>query len=91
MMGCQLCDPLVAGYLIDPGILTLEDAHVEIETQGRCEGMSVVYRTKRYPELQANCKIAVDTDSRRFFDVFYLTQFPEYRTEINAMLDREFR
>ncbi|MCB6346651.1 nucleoside hydrolase [Enterocloster lavalensis] len=91
VMGCQLCDPLVAGYLIDPGILTLEDAHVEIEIKGRCEGMSVVYRTKRYPELQANCKIAVDTDSRRFFDVFYLTQFPEYRTEINAMLDREFR
>ena len=91
VMGCQLCDPLVAGYLIDPDVLTLEDAHVEIETEGRCEGMSVVYRSKRYPDLPVNCKVAVDTDSRRFFDVFYLTQFPEYAQEIRAMLDREFR
>lgn len=91
VMGCQLCDPLVAGYLIDPKVLVLEDAHVEIETEGRCEGMSVVYRTKRYPHMPVNCKVAVDADSRRFFDVFYLTQFPEYSQEIRAMLDREFR
>ncbi|MBS6953642.1 MAG: nucleoside hydrolase [Enterocloster asparagiformis] len=91
VMGCQLCDPLVAGYLIDPEILTLEDAHVEIETEGRCEGMSVVYRSKRYPDMPVNCKVAVDADARRFFDVFYLTQFPEYGQEIKAMLDREFR
>lgn len=91
VMGCQLCDPLVAGYLIDPEMLILEDAHVEIETEGRCQGMSVVYRAKQHPHMTVNCKVAVDTDSRRFFDVFYLTQFPEYSQEIRDMLDREFR
>ena len=64
---------------------------MEIETQGRCGRNVRCVPDQALSGLQANCKIAVDTDSRRFFDVFYLTQFPEYRTEINAMLDREFR
>lgn len=91
VMGCQMCDPLVIGYLLDNNMLTLKDAHVEIETKGRCEGMSVVYRNERYPELPINCKVAVDTDSRKFFEVFYETLFPQYKSEIKAMIDREYR
>lgn len=91
VMGCQMCDPLVIGYLLDENILELKEAHVEIETSGRCEGMSVVYRKEFYPDLPVNCKVAVDADAKRFFELFYAVQFPEYGEYAKKMLEHEYR
>lgn len=91
VMGCQMCDPLVIGYLIDEKILELKEAHVAIETSGRCEGMSVVYRKERYPEMPVNCKVAVNADPKRFFEIFYGVQFPEYAEYAKKMLEHEYR
>lgn len=91
VMGCQMCDPLVIGYLIDENILELKESHVEIETSGRCEGMSVVYRKERYPEMPTNCKVAVNADPKRFFEIFYGIQFPEYEEYAKKMLEHEYR
>lgn len=91
IMGCQMCDPLAIGYLLDESMLTLKDAYVTIETEGVCTGSSIVYRKERYHDKEVNCKVAVDADPKKFFEVFFLEQFEGYDKEIKEMLEREYR
>ena len=49
-LGCRLCDVLTIVYLLNRDVVKTVDAFVDIETQGLCDGASVVYRTKRYPD-----------------------------------------
>ncbi len=76
---CRLCDVLAVAQLLDPSVCELVDAYVDIETQGLCEGTSVVYRKKRYPEVDVNCQVAVKADTKKFVEVMYGRMFPEYK------------
>lgn len=38
-----------------------------------CDGASVVYRTKYYPEKKKNCEVAVKADTKRFLRSFWLS------------------
>lgn len=78
-LACRLCDVLAIAQLLDPSVCELVDAHVAIETQGLCEGASVVYRPQYFPEKEVNCKVAVKTDNKRFIEVMFGRMFPEYK------------
>ena len=55
------------------------DAFVDIETQGLCDGASVVYRTKYYPGKTQNCQVAVKADTKKFFEIFFGYLFSDYK------------
>lgn len=76
---CRLCDVLAIAQLLDPSVCELVDAYVAIETQGLCEGASVVYRKKRYPQVEVNCQVAVKADTEKFVEVMFGRMFPEYK------------
>lgn len=78
-LGCELCDVLTIAYLLDPSVVDSVDAFVDIETQGLCDGSSVVYRTKYYPDKIKNCQVAVKADTRKFFEIFFGYLFPDYK------------
>ena len=77
-LGCELCDVLTIAYLLDRNVVEKVDAFVDVETSGLCEGASVVYRTKYYPDKKKNCEVAVKADTKRFFEIFFGYLFPEY-------------
>lgn len=77
-LGCELCDVLTIAYLLDETVVETVDAFVDIETQGLCDGASVVYRSKDYPSKKTNCKVAVRANTRKFFETFFDKMFPEY-------------
>ena len=83
-LGCELCDVLTIAYLLDRNVVEKTDAFVDIETRGLCDGASVVYRTKYYPDKVKNCEVAVSADTKKFFEIFFGYLFPEYSGMINA-------
>lgn len=89
-VGAELCDPLAAAYLLDPSILDLVEARVEVVTEGPCDGRSVVWRTERYRDQVANCRVATTVDAKRFFELFLTTLFPTDHDEIQRALALEY-
>ena len=83
--GFSMHDPLAVSVLLDPGVLTLGDYHVEIEIAGSMTaGMSLGYTKGRMsysaplqsgPEIKpeqnagANAKVATAVKPERFFDL----------------------
>ena len=83
--GFTMHDPLAVSALLDPSILTLEDFHVEIETQGSMTaGMSVAYKNRPVAysaplrsavnaqgkqNLEHNAHVATAVKPDRFFDL----------------------
>ena len=86
-LGCRLCDVLTIVYLLNRDVVKTVDAFVDIETQGLCDGASVVYRTKRYPDKKKNCEIAVKADAKGFFEIFFGYLFPEYLNIVKELLN----
>lgn len=80
VVGAEMCDPLVIAHLLDPEILTLTDAYVDVELEGRSIGRSNVWRAERYGDKVANARVAVGVDSERFFTLFLGTTFPSATT-----------
>lgn len=78
-IGCRLCDVLAIAQLLDPTVCELVDAYVDVETQGLCDGASVVYRKERYPEVEVNCQVATRADTKKFVEVMFGRMFPEYK------------
>lgn len=89
-LGCELCDVLAIAYLLDEHVVETVDAFVDIETQGLCDGASVVYRTKVYPDKKKNCQVAVKADTKRFFEVFFQHLFPEYMDVVSLILSKNY-
>ena len=87
-LGCELCDVLTIAYLLDRNVVEKVDAFVDVETQGLCDGASVVYRTKYYPDKVKNCEVAVKADTKQFFRIFFKNLFPEYSDIIKELIER---
>lgn len=86
-LGCELCDVLTIAYLLDESVVTKVDAFVDVETQGLCDGASVVYRTKYYPDKVKNCEVAVKADTKQFFDIFFGYLFPEQKDILKEIIN----
>lgn len=78
-LGCELCDVLTIAYLLDPTVAETVEACVDVETQGLCDGASVVYRKLYYPDKVMNCQVAVKADTKKFYEIFFGYLFPEYK------------
>ena len=71
----HLYDSLAVAVAIDPGLVTLEDSHVEIELgDGPAQGMSVSYH-KPFQRVifgrpDINARVALDVEEARFTDLF---------------------
>ncbi|MBX3094579.1 MAG: nucleoside hydrolase [Cryobacterium sp.] len=76
VVGAEMCDPLVIAHLLDPEILTLSEAYVEVELEGQSVGRSNVWPTARYRDKIANARVATGVDPQRFFTLFLETTFP---------------
>ena len=76
---------LVTAYLLDNGVIDTIDAFVDVETQGLCEGASVVYPVMKYKDKMKNCEVAVNADTGRFFEIFFGYLFPEYLDTVKKM------
>lgn len=85
-LGCELCDVLTIAYLLDRDVAETVEAFVDVETQGLCDGASVVFRKKFYPDKTPNCQVAVKADTRRFFEIFFGRLFPEYLDTVKTIL-----
>ncbi|WP_193636376.1 nucleoside hydrolase [Brachybacterium subflavum] len=88
-VGAELCDPLAFAHLVDPDLIDLVPARVEIATSGVCDGRTVVWRTSRYRDQEPNALVATSVDARRFFDALLGSLFPEHTADIARVLDRE--
>ncbi len=84
-LGCELCDVLVTAYLLDTSVLETTDAFVDVETQGLCDGASVVYPIWKYGDRQKNCEAAVKADTKKFFEIFFGYLFPEYLENVKKI------
>lgn len=89
-VGAELCDPLAAAYVLDPSLLELVEARVDVVTEGLCDGRSVVSRTSRYRDRQPNCRVATKVDTEGFFRLFLTTLFPDHIDDIARTLEIEF-
>lgn len=88
-LGCELCDVLTIAYLLDPDVADTIDAFVTIETQGLCEGASVVYPIQLYRDKTCNCKAAMSADPKRFFKLFFHYLFPDYEDYVTEQQRRK--
>lgn len=88
-VGAELCDPLALAHLVDPELVELTPARVQIATIGICEGRTVVSRIERYRDLEPNALVGTHVDSRRFFRSLLTSIFPEHASDIENVLARE--
>ncbi|RMF87840.1 MAG: nucleoside hydrolase, partial [Nitrospinota bacterium] len=68
-----LHDPLAVGVAIDPSLVSTEQLHVEIETEGEItEGMTVADRRPLKPvwKRPPNAEVCFDVDVSRFLSLF---------------------
>lgn len=77
-------DVLTVGYLIDPSILTVQDAHIDAVTDGIARGQSVVDIGGYWNAC--NAEYASDVDTKKFYKLFLTSVFPEHREDILRFL-----
>ncbi len=90
-VGAELCDVLAVAYLIEPELIQMVPAEVQIATSGICEGRSVVARTSRYVERTANATVATQVQTKRFFELLLTTLYPDHTADITNVLAHEYR
>ncbi|MDO4288003.1 MAG: nucleoside hydrolase [Eubacterium sp.] len=87
-LGCVINDPLAVAYLLDPSICGGEDYYVDVVTEGKAIGMSMVDVggiTGKAP----NCRVLTQVDAKAFMVLFLNRLFPAHRRDIDAVLDTE--
>ena len=65
--GAVISDAVVISYLIDPSIITLEDADMDIIRHGKKAGQSDIELINK----DSNCKYAVKIDSEKFYELLF--------------------
>ncbi|WP_427005246.1 nucleoside hydrolase [Pseudarthrobacter sp. H2] len=90
-VGAELCDALAVAYLIDPSLIEMVRADVQIATNGICEGRSVVARTSRYSDRIPNAIVGTAVDTQRFFALLLTRLFPDHKEDIVRVLAHEYR
>jgi len=66
-----LHDPLAVGVALDPGLVTLEPLHIEVECEGRLtRGMTVADRRPFGTRPAPTCRAALEVDAPRFLRLF---------------------
>lgn len=85
-LGCVINDPLAIAYFIDPSICNGKSYYVDVVTEGKAIGMSMVDAgciSKKTP----NCLVLTDVSTERFMKMFLTRLFPEHLDDIEAVLN----
>jgi len=87
-LGCIINDPLVIAYALDPSLLTVKPATVEVETDGLAIGESIVDFDLR-DKNRAVVQVAMTVDNRQFFKLFLSRVFDDHKEDIEMMFRKE--
>jgi inosine-uridine nucleoside N-ribohydrolase len=68
-----LHDPLTVAYLLDPGVVTLQQVHVAVETTGVLTYGRTVMDLDRVDARPPNAHVALRADARRYLDLLTAT------------------
>src|SRR5699024_10713056 len=88
-LGCVINDPLAVATLIDPSLVQTKAAHVDIVTEGKAEGQSLVDFGGVWSDGKTNAKVCMDVDARKFFELFLGRLFPEHADDIELVLEKQ--
>jgi inosine-uridine nucleoside N-ribohydrolase len=64
--GAPIHDALAVAHVVQPGMLTVLERHVDVELEGICRGRTVVDMRRRTTLPTPNAKVAVDVDAQAF-------------------------
>lgn len=87
-LGCVINDPLAVAYFIDRSLCTGEEYYVDIVTEGKAIGMSLVDEGNFYRK-NPNCLVLREVDSKRFMRMFLSRLFKEHIKDIDIVLNSD--
>ena len=79
-------DPLAIAYFIDPSLCSGKQYYVDIVTEGKAIGMSLVDEGDFYRK-EPNCLLLTEVDSKAFMEMFLTRLFPEHKKDILNILN----
>ncbi|OSA95398.1 UNVERIFIED_ORG: nucleoside hydrolase [Clostridium botulinum] len=85
-LGCVINDPLAVAYFIDSSICSGREYYVDIVTEGKAIGMSLVDEGDFYRK-EPNCLVLTEVDSKAFMEMFLTRLFPENKKDILNILN----
>lgn len=85
-LGCVINDPLAIEYFINRDLCSGFDAYMDLVNDGIAMGQTVVDKENFYGK-QANCKVLTEVDSKKFMESFLSKIFPEYKEDIQLVLN----
>lgn len=87
-LGCVINDPLAIAYFIDSSICSGKAYYVDVVTEGKAIGMSMVDVGNIY-KRKPNCFVLTQVQARAFMEMFMTRLFPDHREDITAVLSNE--
>jgi len=85
-LGCVINDPLAVAYFIDPELCSGKEYFVDIVTEGKAIGMTLVDEGDFYRE-KPNCLVLTEVNSKGFMEMFLTRIFPKHKEDIIAVLN----
>ncbi|MDU4951886.1 MULTISPECIES: nucleoside hydrolase [Clostridium] len=85
-LGCVINDPLAVAYFINPQLCCGMEYYVDIVTEGKAIGMSLVDEGDFYRQ-KPNCLVLTQVDSKGFMEMFLTRIFPEHKKDILKVLN----
>ena len=87
-LGCVINDPLAIAYFIDPSVCSGKAYYVDVVTEGKAIGMSMVDVGGIYKK-DPNCLVLTQVHAKDFMEMFMTRLFPEHKTDIISVLSNE--
>jgi purine nucleosidase len=87
-LGCVINDPLAIAYFINPELCSGNEYYVDIVTEGKAIGMSLVDEGNFYRK-KSNCLVLTEVNSKDFMKMFLTRIFPNHREDILAVLNND--
>ena len=85
-LGCVINDPLAVAYFIDRSLCTGEEYYVDVVTEGKAIGMSLVDEGNFYRK-EPNCLVLREVDSKKFMRMFLSRLFKDHIKDIDVILN----
>ncbi|MEG0680356.1 MAG: nucleoside hydrolase [Eubacterium sp.] len=85
-LGCVINDPLAIAYFINPELCDGTDYYVDVITEGKAIGMSVV-DCGGITEKPTNCHVLTNVKAKEFMILLMIRLFPEHKKDILTILN----
>lgn len=85
-LGCVINDPLAIAYFINPNLCSGKEYYVDIVTEGKAIGMSLVDEGNFYRK-KPNCLVLTEVNSKEFMEMFLTRIFKDDKEDILSVLD----